>query len=193
MKKLYIIPVIVLTACALQACKYLGKDSDQTNVDTTGIVTDTTTKFTVAVDKEDSTFAAEAVKGNMTEVQLGNLAIKNGQSKQVKNFGAMMVKDHGKADMKLSAIAQSKKLKLPVAIDTAEQKILNNLSKKTGAAFDKAYISMMISDHQDDIKEFEAASQKVQDPDLQKFAIKTLPVLQKHLDAINAIHDSMHL
>jgi len=65
------------------------------------------------------------------------------------------------------------------------------LSAKSGADFDKAYVSNMIDDHKEDIKEFEDAAKNVKDPDLKAFAVKTLPTLKMHLDAIQKIHDSM--
>jgi len=103
----------------------------------------------------------------------------------------MMVKDHGKANNKLMAMATAKKLILPTAPGADEQKMLTELAKKSGNDFDKAYVSMMIDDHKNDVSDFTSASTKIQDPDIKAYAKKTLPVLQKHLDAINAIHDSM--
>jgi len=136
-------------------------------------------------------FAAKAAAGNLAEIEMGNLAIKNGKSKRVKNFGLMMIKDHGKANTKLMAMAAAKKLGLPTEPGVDEQKMLADLAKKSGNDFDKAYVNMMIEDHKNDVSDFTSASTKTQDPDIKAYAKKTLPVLQKHLDAINAIHDSM--
>jgi putative membrane protein len=80
---------------------------------------------------------------------------------------------------------------MPMAPDPKQQKMIQDLSQKSGSDFDKAYINYMVDDHKEDVKTFTDQSKKIQDPDLKAFAIKTLPVLQKHLDAINAIHDSM--
>ena len=72
-----------------------------------------------------------------------------------------------------------------------EIKMESDLSKKTGKDFDKAYVSSMIDDHKNDIKSFEKAIKFLRDSDLKAFAVKTLPVLKKHLDSINAIKASM--
>jgi len=89
------------------------------------------------------------------------------------------------------ALIKAKKIALPSTPDTLQQKMIQDLSQKSGNDFDKAYIKAMIEDHQGDVTIFTEKTKKLQDPDLKAFAIKTLPVLQKHLDAINAIHDSM--
>ena len=190
MKKLSAISAILLATCLLQACNHTG-DSNYNDDDTAGIAQDTTTILNLKVDKEDSVFAINAADHGMIQVEMGNLAIKRGQSKQVKNFGKMMLHEDGKAILKLAEIAQSKKLTLPLTIDTAAQKRMAVLAAKKGAAFDKAYITMMIADHEQDIKLLQIASTKVQDPDLHSFALKILPMLQQHLDAINAVQDSM--
>lgn len=193
---------LLSVALATQACNHSAKtgnnDSDNDSSAPDTIVRaaeaspDTTApKINLVIDQEDSLFATKAAAGNLAEIEMGNLAIKNGKSKRVKNFGLMMVKDHGKANTKLMAIAAAKKLTLPTEPGADEQKMLAELAKKSGNDFDNAYVGMMIDDHKNDVSDFTTASTKIQDPDIKAYAKKTLPVLQKHLDAINAIHDSM--
>ncbi|WP_167346234.1 DUF4142 domain-containing protein [Pedobacter ginsenosidimutans] len=64
-------------------------------------------------------------------------------------------------------------------------KKLNNLS---GASFDKAYIGMMLVDHQDAVALFEKAS-KSTDNDVKAYANKYLPTLRKHLKQVNTLAD----
>ena len=103
----------------------------------------------------------------------------------------MMVTDHSKAGQELSALGQSLRIALPNALDKDGQKLMDELSKKSGSDFDKAYVNDMVEDHKKDIKAFEDESKNAKSDDLKKFADKTLPVLHKHLDAIQQIHDSM--
>lgn len=132
-------------------------------------------------------FTKEAAQGSMMEVQLGNLAMKNGQSQAVKDFGKMMVKDHSEINNELKEIANRKNIELPSAMSDDQQKDYDRLSKKTGKDFDDAYISLMTSDHKDDIKEFQEADTEISDADYKNFIAKTIPILQKHLNAIQDI------
>ena len=194
MKKITTIAAIILWAYTLQSCKSTARHNSTTDTDTTAdAAQDTSSRLDIVTDKYDSLFVVTAANSNMAEVELGRLAFQQGKSKKVKNFGVMMIKDHTKANAKLSDLAKSKKLNLPVALDVKVQNMYDDLSKKSGDEFDKAYIKAMIADHQQAVALFKDASKKCQDPDLKAFAIKTLPVLQTHLDAINAIHDSMSL
>jgi putative membrane protein len=62
------------------------------------------------------------------------------------------------------------------------------LQNRKGAAFDKAYMTMMVQDHQKDIQEFEKASNNLSDGEAKAFATRTLPVLKAHLDSATAIN-----
>ena len=73
-----------------------------------------------AADKEfakaDKAFVKSAANGGMMEVQMGQLATKNATSQEVKDFGQMMVTDHGKANDELKSLAATKELKLPTEL-----------------------------------------------------------------------------
>ena len=139
------------------------------------------------VDKDATNFAISAANGGMAEVAMGQVAITNGFSQRVKDFGSMMVKEHSEAGEKLKKLASSKNITLPATLSDKEQKHVADLQKKTGKDFDKLYMNMMLDDHKTDIKEFQKASTDCKDPDLKSFAMTTLPTLQKHLDSARAI------
>lgn len=192
MKKINLLFVTIAAAGLLQAC-HSNKDSKASADSANTAKADTAKKDSTAstVDKDDAKFAVAAANGGMAEVELGTLAQQKAANQKVKDFGGMMVSDHSKANDEMKALAKSKGITLPDSIDSKEQKVKNDLSAKMGADFDKAYVSNMIDDHKEDIKEFEDASKNLKDPDLKAFAVKTLPTLKMHLDAIQKIHDSM--
>ena len=66
---------------------------------------------------------------------------------------------------------------------------IKHLQSLTGDQFDRAYLSDMVSDHTQAVGEFETASQSLSDPDLKKFAEKTLPTLQKHSKMAQELND----
>lgn len=134
----------------------------------------------------DETFAMKAADGGMAEVQLGELAEKNGESQMVKDFGKRMVADHSKANKELKSIAAKKNIMLPEKISAEHQMKVDKLSKLKGAEFDKAYMKEMKKDHQKDIAEFSRASKELKDPDLKQFAEQTLPVLKGHMEMLKS-------
>lgn len=143
------------------------------------------------VDDRTSTFMNEAAMSGMAEVQLGKLAQEKATNARVKSFGEMMVRDHTAANNDLQTIAQQKNVMLRKDLEGNHKNHYEDLSKKTGADFDKAYMKMMVDDHQDAIDDFEKVAESGTDPDVKTFASQKLPTLRKHLDEAKAINKSL--
>lgn len=139
-------------------------------------------------DKDIVDFVRKASAGSMMEVELGQYAAQNAQSQRVKDFGNMMVADHSKANNDLKNMAMSNNIEVPAAMPADMKSHVDMMKKMTGAAFDKAYMDMMVNDHKKDISEFKKASADLKEDSYKAFATMTLPVLQKHLDSAQAIH-----
>lgn len=142
---------------------------------------------TMPVDKDAAVFAVEAANGGMMEVELGKYAQQNAMSQRVKGFGAMMLKDHSKANEALTTIAASKNITLPAMVGDKAKKHMDDMMKMKGKDFDKAYMSMMLDDHKNDIKAFDKAVKECKDAEIKSFAATTLPILMIHLDSAKAI------
>jgi putative membrane protein len=193
MKKLSSIIMIALAALALNACRSNTKGSttvaDSANQAKT---TDTTAlKPHISVDQGDAKFAVTAAADGMAEVAAGKMAATKAVSTRVKSFANMMVIDHSKIGNNLVKIAQNEGITLPTAPDTTQKQKAAGLSKKTGRAFDRAYVDAMVDGHKKAVKLFTDASTSLKDTTLRAFAIKTLPTLKMHLDSIKAIKASM--
>jgi putative membrane protein len=154
--------------------------------------TNTTKGTKGTVDEKTSKFMNEAAMGGNAEVQFGKLAEQNASSQRVKNFGEMMVKDHSAANDDLKSVAKNKNVTLPTDLGK-HQHHYDDLSKKQGADFDKAYMKMMVDDHKEDIDAFEKAANTSTDPDVKNFATQKLPILRKHLDSAKAIEQSLSM
>jgi putative membrane protein len=132
----------------------------------------------------DRSFLMQAAKDGMKEVHMGQMAAQQGQSDDVKKLGRMIAADHQKANQQLMAIAAKKGVKPDTKHDM-------RMSKRDMKNFDQAWIGMMINDHQKDIGLYQRQAQQGADPDLKAYAKKTLPVLQKHLKAVQQAQQKM--
>ena len=177
---------IFMYGLAIMACNSAG-DNKQDSVDSTQARNDSVP----SIDDNTNEFATEAASGGMLEVQLGQMAQQKAQSQRVKDFGIMMVRDHTKANAELKALAAQKGISLPAELADKHKKHLDELSNKTGKAFDEDYIDLMQSDHKGDIDEFTDAAKNVKDPEIKAFAANHIPALKMHLDSANAIKESL--
>jgi putative membrane protein len=155
-----------------------AKDSNATKMSDSN----TTNAMAPTVSKADQSFAVDAANGGMTEVKAGQMAEEKGMANDVKDYGKMMVKDHTALADKLKMIATSKNITLPSTISSDMQKDLDDLDKKTGKDFDKAFLDMMVSDHKKVISAFEDEAKNGSDADLRAFADSSLHQLHNHLD-----------
>jgi putative membrane protein len=203
MKKNFFALSAILIAATLWSCsdnttKSSQTDSTSTTTSTTGtgMGTDTTPTNSTAtttpmnttpIPKEESMFVLEAAKGGMMEVEAGKLAQDNASSQRVKDFGAMMVRDHSQANNELKSLVSGRGIMLPDSLPSDMRKHMDAMKKMTGKAFDTHYISMMLSDHKKDVSKFEKESKDAKDADIRNWAGKTLPTLKTHLDSVQAI------
>jgi putative membrane protein len=145
------------------------------------------TDSTSVPSKEDAEFIVKAKTGSQLEVTLGKMAETHAASPAVKRFGRMMVRDHSQGEKEILALAVGKRIIIPDTLSNQQEKEADELNKKNGRDFDKAYVKLMISDHKEDIDEFRKASGNANDPDIKALAAKTLPMLQEHLDSAQAL------
>jgi len=127
----------------------------------------------------DKIFIKKAAKGGIMEVTMGKMAEQNAQSDEVKSFGRRMVTDHSKANDELKSIASKKGVQLPTK---------QHSGKWTS---DKAYMDMMVKDHEKDLAEFKEQANSGSDPDVKKFAEETAKVVQEHLDLAKEIQGKL--
>jgi putative membrane protein len=194
MKKLAFLLSISVATFAFQGCNSGTKDAKET-ADSLNTVKDTATDVVatggIAVEESDVEFATKAAVGGMAEVQFGNLAIQKTTNTQIKDFANMMVKDHGKANDELMAIATTKNITLPTMLDDEHQKKMSELSGRSGNDFDKTYVDAMVDGHKKTLKLMQDEAKDGKDADLRAFAAKTAPIVQSHLNMITKIHDGM--
>lgn len=135
-----------------------------------------------AIAEADLSFAEKAASGGMMELDMARMALNQASAQDVRDFAQMILDDHGIAHTELRALARTRSIVLPAVPGVPAQEKINKLSTKTGPDFDKAYIDMMVSDHEADIAAFEHQSKNGTDEALRDWATRKLPELRHHLD-----------
>ncbi len=134
----------------------------------------------------DREFALEAARAGQKEVQLGNVAAKQASVPAVRDFAQQMVSDHGAAHEELKTVASTLGVQLPAA-DPAPA---SGLSGLTGAQFDQAYVSEMVSAHEQAVALFERQANGGTNQALKDFAAAKLPTLRHHLEMAQALQSA---
>ena len=137
---------------------------------------------------QDKSFLKDAAEGGNAEVSGSQVALTQSGSADVKTFAQMMVDDHGKAGTELKGLAEQKGVKVSDTPSITKKTEIKMLSERKGSSFDQHYAdSIGVKDHQDTIKLFQKEVDKGSDADVKAWASKTLPTLQHHLEAAQAL------
>ncbi|MEO6313833.1 MAG: DUF4142 domain-containing protein [Chitinophagaceae bacterium] len=150
-----------------------------------------TVREPIKTDEETTAFLVKAANGGMAEVKLAQLAKEKAKDTAVQHFADMMIADHSAANEKVKALAAERNVTLPAEPDAEEQKKGDELSKKTGADFDKAYVNAMVKGHDETVEMFKKASGKVSDGAVKAFIDNTIPTLEHHYMRIKDIKKGM--
>ena len=173
MKKLCY-PLLGLVVLFVAACsEQQGKNYNKMSVDQNGVL-----------------LIKNGLEGGMTEIKASGLAITNSNNQRVIALAKMIIDDHTSVDDSLKKLEINKMILEKDTINGAHDKMIDSLSKLQDASFDRAYLKMMIADHQQAIDLFSTDS-KNSDLEIQKFAAKTLPSLRMHLDSAQIILGGM--
>lgn len=141
--------------------------------------------------QKDAEFTYEAVASSYGEIKLAELANQRSRNNEVKNLAKMLLTDHTAALNELKTIAQAKAISIPVEErETAEKKI-DNLADKSGEEFDKKWTGEMLDMHKETINKFENRLDATEDAELKAYISKTLPVLKKHRDELEALDEKL--
>jgi putative membrane protein len=140
---------------------------------------------------QDQTFVTETVQGNRAEIEIGQLAADKSGTLPVKEFGRLMVNDHGVAQSDLKIITDGKNLEFRDELDAEHLDLRNKLLVLDGYDFDTAYINSQIRDHRRTITRFETELKNGKDQQLKDYANKHLSHIRKHLEDAITIAGSL--
>jgi putative membrane protein len=174
-KSLSFIMLAALATASIQSCSpdRAKAYNNRTNVDANGLA-----------------FIKGAHEGGLTEIEASKIAQKNSTNKEVTDFAAMMIKDHSEAGVEIDTLADHKYVYLRDSVNHEHKELLDSLAKKTGPEFDKAYITMMVKDHEEASELFKA-NKESNYTDIEEIAKKYAPTIEEHLKTAKSIQASL--
>jgi len=142
--------------------------------------------------QKDALFCTEAAAAGLMEVQLGELAMSKSGTQTVKDFGRSMKDDHTTANNELKDLASKKGIAIPATLDEKGQDAYDDLNKKSGAEFDKAYMDQMVKDHEMVVRKFREEADAGEDAEIKAWASSKVPVLEHHLQMARDLRNDLY-
>lgn len=137
-------------------------------------------KGEMSLSSADKDFMMKAADGGMTEVAMGQLALKQASSNEVKQFAQRMVDDHSKANDQLKELAAKKGVTLPMEPSAKHKMAMDKMAKMSGADFDREYMRDQVKAHDMTVSLFEKEARSGRDAETKAWAEQTLPTLREH-------------
>lgn len=139
-----------------------------------------------AVSKPAATFLVEMVDARLMDFEEGRQAAQRGSTPAIRDYGRLMMREQTRLLGQLEVLALALQVTVPATISADKRDGLNNLIDADRDSFDKRFIKSMRIDHQRDVGKFKEASE-FPDVTVADFARRHLPLIQAHLDGIEAI------
>jgi len=128
----------------------------------------------------DRQFLQDAYASSSWLMILGDLALRQAASGDVKEFSRQMIDDQEKISQNLKRLSDRKGIKLEADRDQIRLNTTSFLSKEYGAAFDRQYMSLMMDEHQRNAVLYKGEIEKGQDGDVKAFAGGVLNKLEAY-------------
>jgi len=126
-------------------------------------------------------FLDKAAQGGITEVAAGKLAMNKATTPDVREFAETLVKERRLTHQLLKALAASHDVVLPTAPSPAQRETLRELQKKSGAAFEQAYVAAQITVQEESVALMKAEIERDRDVETKAFAKEMLPTVEAQL------------
>ena len=135
----------------------------------------------------DKLFLRTAVEGGLLEIKLGELAAQKGSTADVKDLGQKMVADHASMNADLGTIADSIGVMVPKKISKDGQAEYAKLEGLSGSAFDTEYLTVLVKNHHQDLREFRQEFTATSDTAIQGAIAKAAKVVREHTMLIDKL------
>jgi putative membrane protein len=143
------------------------------------------------IEAGDLAFLQKAAQEQLAEIALGQLAMKKGSDKKVREFGAELVEDHRYASQEVKAISAKEKIYLPVEMTDRQKKEQQRLSRLSGHEFDKAFIAHLLKTHRNDARALQRQAATLHNDNVKQWAEVTEPIVAVHLKKAETIAESL--
>jgi putative membrane protein len=176
----------------LVSCNESGRGNDSNlNEERNEAAAESNTDKFAGKKQKDADFVYEVVASSYGEIKLAEVANQKSRTPQVKKIAELLLTDHTSSLNELKTLAQAKAISVPVEETDASKRKLENIAEESGEAFDEKWCSEMKDRHEKDIEVFEKRMDDTEDPDLKAFIDKTLPVLKKHHESLEACEEAL--
>ena len=196
MRSLLFVTVAALALAACDSKKAEGPETGLGNGAATTVAEDTAAQAvgaaTAPLANSVEAFVTNAAISDMYEIEAGKIAAEKAKSPAVKDFAAMMIKDHTATSAKLKSTLASANVPVtpPADLDDRRRGLIENLRSASAADFDKVYLDQQTAAHQEALALMKSYADDGENAPLKQLAAATAPKIQEHYDHVRKLDEA---
>jgi putative membrane protein len=125
-------------------------------------------------------FLYNALKGDNSEIMMGNLAQDRARNPAVREFGRTLVNDHTQARNEVLDVGRRFGVRPIREVTPEAREMRDHLMGLRGRAFDREFVRHMVEDHRKDVDAFRDEAREHHGA-VSNLAARQLPTLREHL------------
>ena len=138
--------------------------------------------------KTAPSYITKAGASDLYEIESSQLALQKSTRADVKKFAQMMIDHHRMTTREVvAAAAKDRQTVAPPKLDAGQTRMIGELRGASGAAFDTVYLTQQKQAHQMALDLHRSYARSGDKPALKQVAAKAVPIVQKHIAALNAL------
>ncbi len=145
---------------------------------------------TIALADSPQAFLNKALQADNNEIAIGRLAQDRAENPGVKDYGRMLVNDHGQARDQVLRVGRRFGIRPSNDMSWDARRERDKLQGMRGREFDREFIHAMVDDHRKALNDFRDESHERHGA-VSDLARAQMPTLQKHLDQAVALSDRL--
>ena len=140
-------------------------------------------------------FVENAAIGDLYEIAAARIALRRSQREDVRTMARMMLADHTTSTRHLAAALEMNETRgvepPPAGLDSRRQTMLKHLEDAPADKFDTTYLDQQVLAHEETVAMMQTYSKGGDNPQIQAFALGTLPVVERHLRKMQTLRAAL--
>ena len=131
--------------------------------------------------RADSAFIVTVNASDSAKLRLARLAETKATDNQVKVFARRLIQEDGEMEKEWRGLSMRSGLPAAFSLNPRQQRQIHYLEGLSGAEFDRAYASVMVQNHQENVNSFQTRGRSANSTEVRQLVSRGLPALQEHL------------
>ena len=118
---------------------------------------------------------------NQMEIRMGEMAMRKGQSREVREFGRRLRRDHQMSDRQVLSVARREHIDLTMNTSSnRDDRMHQELESASGHDFDRAFMKHMAEGHADVLRDLTQARHTLRNGRVRALVTSTIPAIRRH-------------